>query len=848
MSILEKFKHLEIQIEAIESATNNFSVDHLIGEGGFGKVYKGELLLSKGQTIVAIKRLDRNMGQGDSEFWKEVIMLSIYKHPNIVSLLGYCDENDEKILVYEFASNKSLDLHLGNKDLTWVPRLKICIQVARGLAYLHNPAGTQQRVLHRDIKSSNILLDENWNARIADLGLSKFGPANQPYTFVISNNIAGTIGYCDPQYLGTGILTKESDVYSFGVVLFEVLCGRLCLGQNDKMHSYINDERIVKKLRLSKVLTMSDETSVLDVCKRMAARRVNVAIFTDTNSLLCGIVTGKDIATKVVAEKLSPHQTTISKVMTKNPIFVSCDSLAMDTLQKMIRGKFRHLPVVENGEVIASLDIENCLYDVIYGIEKTVERESENNLTAPSTFVETLSDQKFRSSLSTIVTENSKVAIVMASDPVYVAAKRMKELQVSSVIIMAGNIIQGILTSKDLLMRVVAQNLPPELTFVEKVMTPNPKCATVDTTILEALHIMHDGKFLHLPVIDKDGSVVACLDVLQITHVAISTVSSIPPPPSLYDVGSTTSPNQRRQGSPTNHVGYSNTRGERMVKMFRLSKVLTMPDETPVLDVCRRMAARRVNVAIFTDANSLLCGIVTGKDIATRVVAEKLSPHQTIVSKIMTKYPIFVSSDSLAMDTLQKMIQGKFRHLPVVENGEVIGSLDIKKCLNDVISGIEKTVERESGNNLTAPSTFVETLSDQKFQSSLLTIITENSKVAIVMTSDPVYVAAKRMKELHVSSVIIMDGNIIQGILTSKDLLMRVVAQNLPPELTFVEKVMTPNPKCATVDTTILEALHIMHDGKFLHLPVLDKDGSVVACLDVFQITHVAISMGLFDW
>ncbi|KAL7614879.1 hypothetical protein Lser_V15G06509 [Lactuca serriola] len=238
MSVLEEFKHLEIQLEAIESATNNFAVDYLIGEGGFGKVYMAELLLSKGQTTVAIKRLDLNMGQGNSEFWKEVTMLSMYKHQNIVSLLGYCNKNDEKILVYEFASNKSLDLHLNNKDLTWARRLKICIGVARGLAYLHNPAGTQQRVLHRDIKSSNILLDENWNARMGDLGLSKFGPANQKHTFVISNNIAGTLGYCDPQYLETGILTKETDVYSFGVVLFEVLCGRLCLGQNDKNHSF----------------------------------------------------------------------------------------------------------------------------------------------------------------------------------------------------------------------------------------------------------------------------------------------------------------------------------------------------------------------------------------------------------------------------------------------------------------------------------------------------------------------------------------------------------------------------------------------------------------------------------
>ena len=165
-------------------------------------------------------------------------MLSSYRHNNIVSLLGFCDDCGEKILVYKYASRKSLDLYL-DKDLTWVQRLEICIGAARGLAYLHNPGQTQQRVLHRDIKSSNILLDENWNARIADFGLSKFGPANQPYTFLVSNAV-GTIGYIDPLYAETGLLTKESDVYSFGVVLFEMLCGRLCFGSNhDKRQPFI---------------------------------------------------------------------------------------------------------------------------------------------------------------------------------------------------------------------------------------------------------------------------------------------------------------------------------------------------------------------------------------------------------------------------------------------------------------------------------------------------------------------------------------------------------------------------------------------------------------------------------
>ncbi|KAL4564920.1 hypothetical protein LXL04_028996 [Taraxacum kok-saghyz] len=254
LSVRKQFEHLKIQLAAIISTTNNFAEDKCIGKGGFGKVYKGELVHSKGQSVVALKRLDSTFGQGDPEFWKEIIMLSIYRHENIVSLLGFCDERGEKILVYEYASKRSLDLYLNSNALTWVRRLNICIGVARGLAYLHDPAGSQQRVLHRDIKSSNILLDENWNAKISDLGLSKFGPANQQYTFLVSRAV-GTFGYCDPLYVETGLLTKESDVYSFGVVMFEVLCGRLCI-DNKSIHQSFTElvRKCYKRNNISEII------------------------------------------------------------------------------------------------------------------------------------------------------------------------------------------------------------------------------------------------------------------------------------------------------------------------------------------------------------------------------------------------------------------------------------------------------------------------------------------------------------------------------------------------------------------------------------------------------------------
>ncbi|MFS8001259.1 putative protein kinase RLK-Pelle-CrRLK1L-1 family [Helianthus anomalus] len=261
MSHVEQFQHLKIQLEAILSATNNFSAASRIGNGGFGEVYKGELNVhSKGKTMVALKRLNTSFGQGFSEFWREIMLLSFYKHENIVSLLGYCDANNEKILVYEYASNKSLDSCLDRNDLTWVQRLKICIGAARGLVYLHTPTENRQRILHRDIKSANILLDHNWNAKISDFGLSRWAPAYNQFTYMGSSNTL---------YQDTGYLTKESDVYSFGVVLFEVLCGMPCIGNQysrplpvlvreyykhnkiiELVYSNIKDERNMTSLRL----------------------------------------------------------------------------------------------------------------------------------------------------------------------------------------------------------------------------------------------------------------------------------------------------------------------------------------------------------------------------------------------------------------------------------------------------------------------------------------------------------------------------------------------------------------------------------------------------------------------
>ncbi|KAL9992835.1 putative protein kinase RLK-Pelle-LRR-I-1 family [Helianthus debilis subsp. tardiflorus] len=242
----KNLEHLRIGIDAIKSATENFAKKYFIGKGRYGWVYKAELehfnpYTTKGNreserprrcSIVAIKYIiDREDTQGEQGFFAEIETLSRCKHPNIVSLLGFCHEHPHMILIYEFVSNGSLDDYLGTEgkmtNLTWVQRIKICIDIARGLDYIHTTMDNKQKIIHRDIKSANILLSKNWEAKIADFGLSRFHPINHTKSTIITNNVVGTKVYWDPEYERTGNLKKESDVYSFGVVLFEILTGKL---------------------------------------------------------------------------------------------------------------------------------------------------------------------------------------------------------------------------------------------------------------------------------------------------------------------------------------------------------------------------------------------------------------------------------------------------------------------------------------------------------------------------------------------------------------------------------------------------------------------------------------------
>ncbi|KAI8008854.1 putative leucine-rich repeat receptor-like serine/threonine-protein kinase [Camellia lanceoleosa] len=262
-------------LRQIKAATNNFDAANKIGEGGFGYVYKG--LLSDG-NLIAVKKLSSKSKQGNREFVNEIGMISALQHPHLVKLYGCCIEGNELLLIYEYMENNSLARALFGPEefqlnLDWPTRYKICIGIAKGLAFLHEES--RIKIVHRDIKSTNVLLDKNLNPKISDFGLAKLDEEDNTH---ISTRIAGTYGYMAPEYAMHGYLTDKADVYSFGIVALEIVSGKSNTGHRPKEDCfYILDWVLVLKQE-GNLMELVDPRLGSDFNKKEVVAMINVAL------------------------------------------------------------------------------------------------------------------------------------------------------------------------------------------------------------------------------------------------------------------------------------------------------------------------------------------------------------------------------------------------------------------------------------------------------------------------------------------------------------------------------------------------------------------------------------------
>ncbi|XP_028753996.1 calmodulin-binding receptor-like cytoplasmic kinase 3 [Neltuma alba] len=273
---LTRIGSLHLNLSQIVRATHNFSDNFQIGEGGFGTVYRAQL---EDGLVVAVKRAKRELFEAlRTEFSSEVEILAKIDHRNLVKLLGYIDKGNERLLITEYVANGSLREHLdglrGN-ILDFNQRLEIAIDVAHGLTYLHTYA--EKQIIHRDVKSSNILLTESMRAKVADFGFAKLGPTNSDQTHV-STKVKGTVGYLDPEYMKTYQLTPKSDVYSFGILLIEIVTGRRPVELKKPVEERITLRWAFRRFDEGNVLALLDPAMKESVNTEVVMKMIELAI------------------------------------------------------------------------------------------------------------------------------------------------------------------------------------------------------------------------------------------------------------------------------------------------------------------------------------------------------------------------------------------------------------------------------------------------------------------------------------------------------------------------------------------------------------------------------------------
>uniref|UniRef100_M4BF33 Uncharacterized protein n=1 Tax=Hyaloperonospora arabidopsidis (strain Emoy2) TaxID=559515 RepID=M4BF33_HYAAE len=700
--------------------------------------------------------------------------------------------------------------------------------------------------------------------------------------------------------------------------------------------------RPVSKLRPSKAITISETVSVADAAKEMSITQTDAALIIGRDGVLLGILTDTDVTRRVVALGNDPFYVSVLDVMTPDPKFVDERDSAMDAMFIMLEGKFRHLPVVdESGMVAGMLRIQKCLYDAITRIEK-VQQLSSGSLRqrldkqlqatgigsgqgALKQLVGPMVEKLLSPTVDSILEDETLPPLVSKHDTVMEVARQMAASRKAALIvedptcdnsssvsggqrssISAGSYdigtsaltrkVLGVFTPKDLLLRVTGAGLDAAETTVGEVMTPDPETAPPKTKLVEALHIMYEHSFLHLPVVNSETStIVGMLDVLSLCYGTFASGAAAESGTTIdrdldwrafwdlslaldYDedsfselasmTGSRISRRRPGRYTESHHSSMMDHVPEpegamRPVSMLRPQEVTRINEFITVAEAAKRMRQARVEAVVVTTEEGELRGILTDTDITRRVLAEDLDPESCSVASVMTTKPSCVYMEDQAIEAITKMLEGRFKHLPVLgSDGTPQGMLDISKCLYDAITCLEKVQQSteaaasEFSRDLGTGSTLQRLLGpmmEKMVRPTVGDALDGEIMPPVVNIHTTAARAAKLMANTKKAAIVLNDEQELCGMVTTKDLLRKLVAKGLYAETTTVAEVMTVDPDLMGPDVSIVEGLRSLHDARQLFMPVLADDGEILGMADViclsygqFQTTSGGTSNG--DW
>ncbi|CAM9171877.1 unnamed protein product [Discosporangium mesarthrocarpum] len=649
-----------------------------------------------------------------------------------------------------------------------------------------------------------------------------------------------------------------------------------------------------------------------------AMAEVRKAVLVVEHGNLVGILTPKDMLTRVVAKGLDPDYTLVSEVMTPNPDSVTPDITVIEALHQMHENRYLHLPVVSDTGRVRGLVSVMEIIRAVAGVEGTSRWEAffGTALDAGDDLSDTASlrsigtskhnpnpnPKRTGSMLSVTGTKKEaakdvrpvsklrpKAPLIVSTEATSAeVAKAMGGARSDVALLVSSNgSLDGIITDHDIAMKLVAKYLDPNATPVSRVMTPGPQCVNVEDSAMEALGIMMDKRIRHLPVVDGLGRVSGVLSIAKCLYDALSRMERAASKPS-------SSGPKLDQGMAAALLQASMT-GKGKASAAALQQILASlsgeedPSLASILDqdvsaLCvrpgdsTRVAAEamaEVRKAVLVVEHGNLVGILTPKDMLTRVVAKGLDPDNTLVSEVMTPNPDSVTPDITVIEALQQMHENRFLHLPVVsDTGRIRGLVNVMELVW-AVAGTEGSSRWESffGTALDAGDDFSDTgslrsmstnrhylrgdrTSNRKASMASMSSAKKETpkdirpvsklrpKAPLLMTGDKtVGEVARAMLDTHSDSALLVgiDGS-LQGIITDNDYARRVIAKRVDPDRALVSSVMTQAPQCVKVEDSAMEALGIMVDKHIRHLPVIDGAGVVTGVLNIGKCLYDAIS------